>query len=50
VSPVRYELNIYMYVMRKKVDRLPNARGYNWSTLFLGEINTGTWPSWLGEV
>jgi hypothetical protein len=20
----------------------PNARGYNWATLFLGEINTGT--------
>jgi hypothetical protein len=23
--------------------------GYNWATLFLGEINTGTWPSRLGE-
>jgi hypothetical protein len=21
----------------------PNTRGYNWATLFLGEINTGTW-------
>jgi hypothetical protein len=20
----------------------PNAQGYNWATLFLGEINTGT--------
>jgi hypothetical protein len=26
-----------------------NARGYNWATLFLGEINTGTWPSKLGD-
>jgi hypothetical protein len=23
----------------------PNARGYNWATLFLGDINTGAWPS-----
>jgi hypothetical protein len=28
---------------------LPNARWYNWATLFLGEINTGTWPSMLEE-
>jgi hypothetical protein len=27
----------------------PNAWGYNWATLFLGEIITGTWPSSLGE-
>jgi hypothetical protein len=27
-----------------------NARGYNWATLFLGEINTGTWPYRLGGV
>jgi hypothetical protein len=27
----------------------PSARGYNWVTLFLGDINTGTWPSRLGE-
>jgi hypothetical protein len=27
----------------------PSARGYNWSTLFLGDVNTGTWPSRLGE-
>jgi hypothetical protein len=26
-----------------------SARGYNWATLFLGDINTGTWPSRLGE-
>jgi hypothetical protein len=26
-----------------------NSRGYNWAILFLGEINTETWPSWLGE-
>jgi hypothetical protein len=23
--------------------------GYNWATLFLGDINMGTWPSRLGE-
>jgi hypothetical protein len=22
---------------------------HNWATLFLGDINTGTWPSRLGE-
>jgi hypothetical protein len=27
----------------------PNDRGYDWATLFMGEINTGTWPSRLGE-
>jgi hypothetical protein len=27
----------------------PSARGHNWVTLFLGDINTGTWPSRLGE-
>jgi hypothetical protein len=25
------------------------AQGYNWATLFLEDINTGTWPSRLGE-
>jgi hypothetical protein len=28
---------------------IPIAGGYNWVTLFLGDINTGTWPSRLGE-
>jgi hypothetical protein len=27
----------------------PNARGCKWATLFLREINTGTWPSRFGE-
>jgi hypothetical protein len=27
----------------------PSAQGYNWPTLFLGDINTGTWPSRLRE-
>jgi hypothetical protein len=27
-----------------------SARGYNWATLFLGDINTGTWPSRLRET
>jgi hypothetical protein len=29
--------------------REPSAWGYNWATLFLGDINTGTWPSRLAE-
>jgi hypothetical protein len=24
--------------------------GYNWAILFLGDINTGTWPSILGNL
>jgi cytochrome b len=27
----------------------PKARGYNWATLFLEEINTGTWLSRFGD-
>jgi hypothetical protein len=27
----------------------PSARRYIWATLFLGGINTGTWPSRFGE-
>jgi hypothetical protein len=37
----------------KKADKLlfflTQCREYNWANLFLGEINTGTWPSRLGE-
>jgi hypothetical protein len=29
--------------------REPSAWGYNWATLLLGDLNTGTWPSRLGE-
>jgi hypothetical protein len=29
--------------------REPSAWGYNWATLFLGDIDTATWPSRLGE-
>jgi hypothetical protein len=25
------------------------ARGYNWATMFVGDINTGTWPSRFWE-
>jgi hypothetical protein len=28
----------------------PCARGYNWAALFLGDINTGIWPSRLGSL
>jgi hypothetical protein len=27
----------------------PSAWAYNWATLFLGDINTGIWPSRLEE-
>jgi hypothetical protein len=37
-----------MYFYVNLMDK-PNARGYNWTTLFLGEINTGTWASRLEE-
>jgi hypothetical protein len=32
---------------RRKGD--PNAWVFNWATLFLGDVNTGTWPSRLRE-
>jgi hypothetical protein len=36
-------------LFRKNIQkREPNARGYICATLFLGVINTGTWPSRLG--
>jgi hypothetical protein len=28
----------------------PRAQGYNWATLFLGDIGKGTWPSSLGSL
>jgi hypothetical protein len=31
-------------------EKEPSAWGYNWATLFLRDINTGTWPSRLGEA
>jgi hypothetical protein len=37
-------------VVRRKSQqkREPNARGYNWATQFLGEVNTGTGaPGWV---
>jgi hypothetical protein len=34
---------------RKRRKREPSAWGYNWVTLFLGAINTGTQPSRLAE-
>jgi hypothetical protein len=30
-------------------EKEPNAWGYNWATLFLGDLNTGTWRSRWGE-
>jgi hypothetical protein len=40
VFPVRYELNSYILYTRNRL----------LTTLFLGEINTGTWPSRFGGV
>jgi hypothetical protein len=33
----------------RRRSRKPSAWGYNRATLFLGDINTGTWSSRLGE-
>jgi hypothetical protein len=30
--------------------RVAGVRGYNWATLLLGEINTGSWSSRLGSL
>jgi hypothetical protein len=32
------------------VNSEPTARGYNWATLFLGDINTGILPLQVGIV
>jgi hypothetical protein len=34
---------------KRRHETEPNAREHNWATLLLGDINTGTWPSRLGE-
>jgi hypothetical protein len=39
----------YLHRRQEVTKREPSARGYTWATLFLGDINTGTWPSRLGE-
>jgi hypothetical protein len=31
---------------RRKGNPVP---GYNWAALFLGDVNTGTWPSRFGK-
>jgi hypothetical protein len=31
-------------------EKEPSAWGYNWANLFLGDINTRTWPSRLGNL
>jgi hypothetical protein len=36
--------------VRQTAKTQPSVRGYNWATLFLGDINTGTWPSRLGSL
>jgi hypothetical protein len=33
----------------KHLREQPSARGCNWAALSPGDINTGTWPSRLGE-
>jgi hypothetical protein len=49
VFPARYELHFYIFNIEEVSTFKPSVRGYNWATLFLGDINTGTWPSRLGE-
>jgi hypothetical protein len=38
-----------VYIWHLHSSGKPSARGYIWATLFLWDINTGTWPSGLGE-
>jgi hypothetical protein len=42
---IKENSNVISY---KAKEREPSAWGYNWATLSLGEMNTGTWPSKLG--
>jgi hypothetical protein len=35
--------------IRRRRQKEPSAWGCNWATPFLGDINTGTWPSGWGE-
>jgi hypothetical protein len=44
-----YELQIYHAVICKLIRKL-QWPGYNWATLFLGELNTGTWPPGWGSL
>jgi hypothetical protein len=44
-----YELSPHIYKDLQMYVILPSAQGCNWATLFLGDINTRTWPSRLGE-
>jgi hypothetical protein len=41
--------SLYNEDLRQLRELKPSARGYNRATLSLGDINTGTWPSRLGE-
>jgi hypothetical protein len=34
---------------KRRRKREHSARGYNWATLLLGDINTGDWPSRLDK-
>jgi hypothetical protein len=42
-------LGTYILAVSVPCNNNPVPGGYNWATLFLGDINTGTWPSRLGE-
>jgi hypothetical protein len=41
--------NILIWICKVKAIQ-PSARGYKWPTLFLRDINTGTWLSRFGGV
>jgi hypothetical protein len=45
---VQYDQKLFNEVSWSNFIKL-SARGYNWATLFLGDINTETWPSSLRE-
>jgi hypothetical protein len=51
VRPVEAGSNTFTVALRVVGgdERKPSSWGYNQATLFLGDINTGTWPSRLEE-
>jgi hypothetical protein len=44
-----YILGSHLILAKYSSPGKPSAQMYNWATLFLGDINMGTWPSRLGE-
>jgi hypothetical protein len=49
VTHLQFLFTQIVYVKAFECNREPRAAGYIWPTLFIGDINTWTWPSRLGE-